>query len=124
MKELFGRIDFDGVTYSRALQRFVEKRLQRWSRASGVIGPDAPESEFAVVFTRQGPGHMVHCQLTVRSGEKMWSGVRYSTSPHAALSGALERLASQVNGEGPRAFALSTCAGKRRWVRIPLLQEA
>ncbi len=119
-RSIAGRIDFDGITYSRALQRFVEKRLARWVRESG-LDRAGVGLEFAAVFSRQGQGHTVLCQLIIRAGEVSWSGALYASGPHDALKGALERLIAQRGGVAPRVFVFAPCAGKRRWVRISLL---
>ena len=117
-RTITGQIDFDGVTYSRALQRFVEKRICRWISDSGLAQASAGP-EFVVVFSRQGPGHTVYCQLEVRANGESWSGARYGSSPQEALAGTLAHLSERRDAPRIYAYAFS---GKRRFVQIPLLQ--
>ena len=117
-RTLVGKIDFDGVSYSRALQRFVEKRVFAWIRGAGLAQSETG-TEFHVVFTRQGPGHIIYCQIQLRCGEQGWTGARYGQGPHEALAGCLEHLTALREG-GPRLYQMKFSGGKRRYVRIPL----
>ncbi len=133
-KPVSGTIEFEGVTYSRAIQRFVEKRIHKWlstqlaagdARKAGDGFDSAQASEkpkYLVTFRRQGPGHTINCNLEIRMGEETWVSFRYGSGPHQALAQCLEHL-SRTRGRSvaytfaPDAFEVR----RRKVVLIPAL---
>jgi len=99
-KPVAGWIEFQGITYSRGLQRFVQKRMERW------IADDHPEFQgpfrYEVSFFRQGEGHTVGCNLRVTAGNQLLLSSRYGSSPDQALLQCLEHLPSSPAKVQPR----------------------
>lgn len=127
-KPVSGTIEFEGVTYSRAIQRFVEKRIHKWlsiqpeAGDAGKAGEDrdpaqaAGNPKYLVTFRRQGPGHTINCNLEIRMGEETWVSFRYGSGPHQALVQCLEHLSRTRGRSVAYTFAPDAFEARRRKV--------
>ena len=120
-KPISGRIEFEGVTYSRAVQRFVEKRIHRWLTAQETSQPndfplDPADPQYFVTFRKQGPGHTINCNLEVRMGAETWVSFRYGSGPHQALAQCLDHMSRTRGGSLIYSFLPEVLDARRRKV--------
>ena len=83
-----GKVIFNDLSASRAVRRFVEKQVARWTGAQG----RAPS--YVVQFRREGQGHTVSCEVLVDAGSKQWVAFEYESGPYQALMRCLAHLSS------------------------------
>lgn len=103
-RKLAGEILFDGVPKSKAIKRFVQRELYGW--ISGLLAATAitafPSSvsaasrpgnaSYRVHFKREGQGHLVRCEVEIRSGDGSWSSLTSQPGAYQALRSAVTSL--------------------------------
>jgi hypothetical protein len=81
--ELKGDIVYDRISGSKTIRGFVERRVKRWLGLQGIAG--VRELSYRVVFSREGAGHLVSCEVEIQSGARRWKGFRVANGLHQAL---------------------------------------
>jgi hypothetical protein len=89
------RIEFSGIPGSKAIDRFVEKRILRWLRDQMATGYSdfASGLGYAVAFAREGHGHLIDCYVEIRAGDRLWQGSSLGNGTQQALIQSLEHMA-------------------------------
>lgn len=85
-----GRILCEDVQGSRALKKFVVKRLERWMVDHEMA--DETKCCFEVAFTREGAGHQVSCGVEIETVQCRWQGAAVSEGAQPALIESLEQM--------------------------------
>ncbi len=89
--ELSGEVICRDIANPRAVNRFVQKWIGRWVALRGLDARD-PGAYFHVIFTREGGGHNVDCEMRLRIGNQLWTGSHYGTTIAEALRQCLEHM--------------------------------
>ena len=89
--ELSGEVICKDIANPRTVNRFVQKWIGRWIELRGVDA-NSPSSYFHVIFTREGFGPAVGCQMRLRIGNELWTGANYGQTISEALKQCLDHL--------------------------------
>jgi hypothetical protein len=84
-------ITFCGIKTTRALEREVEKRLEKWiRREQGWLHCGKPWT-YSVEIERDGSPHFYHCSLRIIANEE-WSSHGCGKTLHDAITDALRHV--------------------------------
>ena len=90
-QDLAGEVIGEGIGNSRAIYRFVQKRINQWI-AGRWPGATRSACYFHVIFEREGTGHLIGCVARVRVNDALWTGAQYGESFSEALIQSLAHM--------------------------------
>lgn len=91
-----GEIKWYEVSRSRAVRKIVERSVARWVALHRLSGGASEQARFRAVLQKEGEGHLVHCQIEVSMGPKVWSASRYGQGLQQALSDCLAHMTPSI----------------------------
>ena len=88
-KKYLGETRFDGVGESRALRIRISEEVSSWLAKKNLLCL-GKEIIYKAVFERNGPGHLLACQISVVDGIFcLWASSGTGASPEEALKNCL-----------------------------------
>ena len=89
-----GTILWNRVARSRAVRRIIEKSIARWAQVHAAWTGEGEPPRYRAFLQREGDGHMVHCQIEIISGSRVWIGSRIGQGIQQALRDCLAHMSA------------------------------
>jgi hypothetical protein len=88
---IFGKIQCDQISDSRALRKFADKQIRNWITRKFTEVCKKPVTYF-VELRRAGSGHTFDCHIRIRLDNQTWVGSEYRGEIHQALIHCLRQM--------------------------------
>ncbi len=88
-----GEVRFNHIHCSHKVRNFARKYLETWIIQHGL---SSASTFYRVVFTRNGRGHTVECEVEVKSDKQRWTGFTISDDLHQSLVRCLESTSRSI----------------------------